>query len=35
MVAHSTGVKPGQFSISFELSRISGAWYVTGLNMDI
>ncbi len=35
IVAHSTGVKPGQFSISFKLSRISGAWYVTGMNMGI
>jgi hypothetical protein len=33
IVAHSTGVKPGQFSISFKLSRIRGAWYVTGMNM--
>jgi hypothetical protein len=35
MVAHSTGVQPGQFSISFELSRISGAWYVTGMDMSL
>ncbi len=34
MIAHSTGVKPGQFSISFTLSRIRGAWYVTDMNMD-
>ncbi len=33
VIAHSTGVKPGQFSISFKLSRIRGAWYVTGMNM--
>jgi len=35
IVAHSTGVKPGQFSISFKLSRIRGAWYVTDMNMNI
>jgi hypothetical protein len=34
MIAHSTGVKPGQFTISFTLSRFSGAWYVTNLNMN-
>jgi hypothetical protein len=33
IVAHSTGVKPGQFSISFDLTRISGAWYITNMNM--
>jgi hypothetical protein len=35
MVAHSTGVKPGQLSISFVLSRLSGAWYVTDMNMNV
>jgi hypothetical protein len=35
MVAHSTGVKPGQFSISFLLSRIRGGWYVTNMNMSL
>ncbi len=35
MVAHSTGVQPGQFSISFTLSHARGAWYVTGVNMSI
>ena len=34
MIAHATGVKPGQFTISFKLSRISGAWYVTDMNMN-
>jgi hypothetical protein len=35
MVAHSTGVKPGQLTIAFELSRIDGAWYVTNMNMNV
>ena len=35
MTAHSTGVKPGQLSIVFDLSRIDGAWYVTGMNMNV
>ena len=35
IAAHSTGVKPGQVTVSFELSRIDGAWYVTGLNMNV
>ena len=35
MIAHGKGVKPGQFSISFTLSRARGAWYVTGMNMSI
>jgi len=35
MVAHSTGVQPGQFSISFKLSRIGTTWYVTDMNMNI
>jgi hypothetical protein len=35
MATHSTGVKPGQLSIVFELSRIDGAWYVTGMNMNV
>ena len=35
MVAHSTGVKPGQLSISFTLSRLGGGWYVTDMNMNV
>lgn len=35
MLKHSTGVNPSQFSISFPLKRIRGAWYVAGLNMNI
>jgi len=35
MVAHSTGIKPGQLTIAFELSRVDGAWYVTGMNMNV
>lgn len=35
MAAHITGVKPGQFSILFQLSRIRGAWYVTSMNMGL
>lgn len=34
MTAHGTGVKPGQVDIGFELARIAGAWYVTGMNLD-
>ncbi|MGH3167547.1 MAG: hypothetical protein ACRDN0_16875 [Trebonia sp.] len=33
--AHSTNVKPGQIDITFLLSRIDGAWYVTGMNMNL
>jgi hypothetical protein len=35
MAAHSTGVKTGQLSIAFELSRVGGTWYVTGINMNV
>jgi hypothetical protein len=35
MIAHGTNVQSGQFAISFILSRLSGAWYVTNLNMNI
>jgi hypothetical protein len=35
MAAHSTGVKPGQVTIAFDLSRIDGDWYLTGMNMDV
>jgi hypothetical protein len=35
MAAHSTGLKPGQLTIQFQLSRVDGAWYVTGVNMNV
>jgi hypothetical protein len=35
MLKHSTGIKPGQFSLSFGLSRVGGAWYVTTMNMNV
>jgi hypothetical protein len=35
MIAHSTGVQSGQFDISFQVQRISGAWYVTNMNMNL
>jgi len=35
MTAHSTGVQSGQLDISFVMSRISGAWYVTNMNMNL
>ena len=35
VIAHSTGVQSGQFDISFVVSRISGAWYVTNMNMNL
>jgi hypothetical protein len=35
MAAHSTGVKPGQLTIAFGLSRVDGGWYVTGMNMNL
>jgi hypothetical protein len=34
MAEHSTGIKPGQLTLSFDLSRVDGAWYVTGMNMN-
>jgi hypothetical protein len=34
MIAHSTGVQPGQFTISFKLSQISGARHVTDSSMN-
>ena len=33
MMAHSTGVKPGQFTVTFQLARIQGNWYVSGMNI--
>jgi hypothetical protein len=33
ILAHSTGVKPGQVDLSFMLSQIDGAWYWSGLNL--
>ena len=35
MMAHGTGVKPGEVSMSFDLSRIDGAWYVTDMNLQL
>ena len=35
MVAHSTGVQSGQLDISFQESLISGAWYVTNMNLNV
>lgn len=35
IVAHSAGLKSGQLDISFEFSRVDGAWYVTGWNMNV
>jgi hypothetical protein len=35
MADHSTGIKPGQLRLSFDLSRVDGAWYVTNFNMDV
>jgi hypothetical protein len=35
MVKHSTGLKRGQLSISFELSRSHNAWYVTSMNLNV
>jgi hypothetical protein len=34
ILAHSTGVKAGQFSIQFTMARVAGDWYVTGMNLD-
>jgi hypothetical protein len=31
---HSTGIKAGQVSLSFVLSRVDGAWYVINMNMN-
>jgi hypothetical protein len=35
LTAHSTGVKPGELKLSFDLSNIGGHWYVTDLNLDV
>jgi hypothetical protein len=35
MLAHSTGVTSKSFSISFDLAKIDGGWYVTDLGMNI
>ena len=35
MVAHSTGVKPGNFDLSFKMSKVNGAWYVGDMNMKV
>jgi hypothetical protein len=35
MIAHSTGVTSKSFSISFDLAKIDGGWYVTDLGMNI
>jgi hypothetical protein len=35
LMAHSTGVKPGEASMSFDLSRIDGAWHVTDMNLEL
>lgn len=35
MTAHSRGIKPGQLAIVFEVSRIDGAWYSTGMNITV
>jgi hypothetical protein len=33
--AHSTGLKPGQLRIAFELTRIDSAWYVSNMDMNV
>jgi len=35
MTAHSTGVQSGQLGLSFEESLVSGAWYVTNMNLNV
>lgn len=35
MMAHSTGVKPGQATLTFPLSRVHGTWYVSGMNLNV
>jgi hypothetical protein len=35
MIAHSTGVTPKSFAISFKLAKVDGGWYVTDLDMNI
>lgn len=34
MAEHSTGIKQGQLGLSFSLSRVDGAWYVTNMNLN-
>jgi hypothetical protein len=34
MLAHGTGLGPGQLSLSFQLIRIRGAWYVTNISLN-
>jgi len=35
VLAHSTGVKPGQAKISFGLTKIKDSWYVTDFHLNI
>lgn len=35
ILRHSTGIKPGQFSMSWVMERIDGAWYATNMNMNL
>jgi hypothetical protein len=35
MLKHSTGIKPGEFTLSFTFSRMRGDWYVTGMDMNL
>jgi hypothetical protein len=35
MTAHSKGVAPGQLSLSFQLTRSNGTWYVAGFNLNV
>jgi hypothetical protein len=35
MVAHSTGLRPGELDLSFTLLRARGAWYVVGFNINV
>ncbi len=34
MLKHSTGIKADQFSLSWDLERVDGSWYVTNMNMN-
>jgi hypothetical protein len=35
MLKHSTGIKPGQLALSFDMSRVRGSWYVAGMNLSV
>jgi hypothetical protein len=35
ILKHSTGIKADQFSMSWDLERVGGSWYVANMNMNV